>query len=118
MAVQVCYIVDACSALRIPCTGDGWSLRIEDAVLHGCIPVLFHDGVHGPFESILEYDAFSIRLKESAVDEYLPKVRGCECVMIDAALTACTACLHCGCPAGWQLHDVHHVLGAVQGRDG
>ena len=57
-------------------TGDGWATRIEDAIQHGCIPVIFHDGVHGPFESILEYDAFSLRLKESAVDEHLPKVGG------------------------------------------
>ena len=57
-------------------TGDGWATRIEDAIQHGCIPVIFHDGVHGPFESILEYDAFTLRLKESAVDEHLPKVGG------------------------------------------
>lgn len=55
-------------------TGDGWATRIEDAIQHGCIPVIIHDGVHGPFENILEYDTFSIRIKENAVNEHLPKV--------------------------------------------
>ncbi len=27
------------------CTGDGWSPRLEDAVLHGCIPVIIMDDV-------------------------------------------------------------------------
>lgn len=25
--------------------GDGWATRIEDAIQHGCIPVIFQDGV-------------------------------------------------------------------------
>jgi hypothetical protein len=29
---------------RLP--GDGWSARLEDAVLHGCIPVIIIDNVH------------------------------------------------------------------------
>ncbi|GLI69226.1 hypothetical protein VaNZ11_013715 [Volvox africanus] len=54
--------------------GDGWSARAEDAILHGCIPVLFMDGVHGPFESIIEWDAFALRLKEESINELLPEV--------------------------------------------
>ena len=34
-------------------SGDGWSARLEDAVLHGCIPVIIIDNVHVVFESIL-----------------------------------------------------------------
>ena len=26
--------------------GDGWSARVEDAALHGCVPVVIMDGVH------------------------------------------------------------------------
>ncbi len=33
------------------------------------------DGVHAPFESIIEWDAFSVRLREEAVNEMLPEVR-------------------------------------------
>ena len=28
-----------------PCAGDGWSSRMEDALLHGCIPVIVMDQV-------------------------------------------------------------------------
>ncbi|GFR42914.1 hypothetical protein Agub_g3913, partial [Astrephomene gubernaculifera] len=54
--------------------GDGWSARAEDAILHGCIPLVLMDGVHAVFESILEWDAFSVRLREEAVNEHLPQV--------------------------------------------
>lgn len=33
------------------------------------------DGVHAVFESIIEWDAFAVRIKESAVTEQLPQVR-------------------------------------------
>ena len=58
-----------------PCvfTGDGWSSRAEDAILHGCIPVVIMDNVHAVFESILDWDLFSIRIKEGML-EHLPQV--------------------------------------------
>ena len=30
-----------------PLAGDGWSARVEDAVLHGCIPLIIMDNVSG-----------------------------------------------------------------------
>lgn len=44
--------------------GDGWSPRIEDCVLHGAIPVIIMDGVHAPFESLLDWPSFSLRVAE------------------------------------------------------
>ncbi|EFJ52271.1 acetylglucosaminyltransferase [Volvox carteri f. nagariensis] len=44
--------------------GDGWSARAEDAILHGCVPLVVMDGVHAVFESILDWDSFSIRIRE------------------------------------------------------
>ncbi|GLC34055.1 hypothetical protein PLESTB_000832400 [Pleodorina starrii] len=44
--------------------GDGWSARAEDAVLHGCVPLVIMDNVHAVFESILDWDSFSIRIRE------------------------------------------------------
>ncbi len=55
--------------------GDGWSARAEDAVLHGCIPLIVMDNVHAVFESILELDDFSVRIKESAVED-IPSILG------------------------------------------
>eukprot|EP00201_Polytomella_parva_P014690 CAMPEP_0175050468 /NCGR_PEP_ID=MMETSP0052_2-20121109/7275_1 /TAXON_ID=51329 ORGANISM="Polytomella parva, Strain SAG 63-3" /NCGR_SAMPLE_ID=MMETSP0052_2 /ASSEMBLY_ACC=CAM_ASM_000194 /LENGTH=861 /DNA_ID=CAMNT_0016314673 /DNA_START=726 /DNA_END=3311 /DNA_ORIENTATION=+ len=54
--------------------GDGFSSRLEDAVLHGCIPIIFQDRVHVAFESILDIDSFAVRMSESAINAYLPYV--------------------------------------------
>ncbi|GFR49988.1 hypothetical protein Agub_g12134 [Astrephomene gubernaculifera] len=42
--------------------GDGWSPRLEDAVLHGCIPVIIMDDVQVVFESIIDVEQFSVRI--------------------------------------------------------
>eukprot|EP00955_Chlamydomonas_euryale_P066949 359700-Chlamydomonas_euryale.AAC.1 len=55
------------------CSGDGWSSRAEDAVLHGCIPVVVMDRVHAVFESLLDWDLFSVRVAEAEV-ERLPEI--------------------------------------------
>ncbi|GIL48810.1 hypothetical protein Vafri_5227 [Volvox africanus] len=44
--------------------GDGWSPRLEDAVLHGCIPVIIMDQVQAVFESILDMPSFSVRIAQ------------------------------------------------------
>jgi hypothetical protein len=54
-------------------TGDGWSARAEDAILHGCVPIILQDGVHAPLESVLDYAAFSVRVPEQQVD-LLPEI--------------------------------------------
>ena len=43
-------------------------------MLHGCIPLVIMDEVHAVFESILDWDMFSVRIKESEV-ELVPEVR-------------------------------------------
>ena len=53
----------------VPPGGDGWSSRVDDAVRHGCIPVIVMDNVHMPFESTLDYAAFSLRVPERQVEE-------------------------------------------------
>jgi hypothetical protein len=44
--------------------GDGWSARYEDAATHGCVPVIIMDHTLGPFEALIDYSRFSIRLGE------------------------------------------------------
>lgn len=51
--------------------GDGWSARAEDAILHGCVPVVIMDGVHVVYESILDWSSFSIRIPEADIDQTL-----------------------------------------------
>eukprot|EP00798_Chlamydomonas_sp_ICE-L_P001799 gene1799-33219_t len=53
--------------------GDGWSARAEDAVLHGCIPLVIMDNVHAVFESILDWDTFSLRINEASIP-HIPKI--------------------------------------------
>ncbi|KAI3935162.1 hypothetical protein MKW92_005632 [Papaver armeniacum] len=38
--------------------GDGWSGRMEDGVLHGCIPVVIQDGIFLPYENVLKLSKF------------------------------------------------------------
>ncbi|KAG2437024.1 hypothetical protein HYH02_011455 [Chlamydomonas schloesseri] len=61
------------STFCVVAPGDGWSARAEDAILHGCIPLVIMDGVHAVLEGIIEWDAFAIRIREEAVNEDLPK---------------------------------------------
>ncbi|CAM6123952.1 unnamed protein product [Calypogeia fissa] len=44
--------------------GDGWSGRLEDSILHGCIPVIIQDGIDLPFENVLDYSKFAVRIAE------------------------------------------------------
>jgi len=52
----------------VPPGGDGWSSRVDDAVRHGCIAVIIMDNVHMPFESLLQYDRFTLRVAEKDVE--------------------------------------------------
>lgn len=50
--------------LAMPCPGDGWSARVEDAILHGCIPVHINDNVEPIFGTEFEWEKFSVRIKQ------------------------------------------------------
>ncbi len=57
----------SCHRMRlcgVSVSGDGWSARAEDAVLHGCIPVVIMDNVDPIFTNILDWESFSIRIPE------------------------------------------------------
>jgi hypothetical protein len=58
-------------ALVLP--GDGWSARAEDAILHGCVPILVMDDVNAIFEPELDWPSFSVRIKEKEI-ESLPQL--------------------------------------------
>lgn len=47
--------------------GDGWSARMEDASLHGCIPVIIMDGVHAVFENVLDFSKFALRVRQADI---------------------------------------------------
>lgn len=55
--------------------GDGWSGRMEDSILHGCIPVIIQDGVHLIYENVLNYDSFAVRIGEEDIPQLVQILR-------------------------------------------
>lgn len=53
--------------------GDGWSARMDDATLHGCIPVIVMDEVDVSFESVIDLQQFTVRVAQADV-ERLPEI--------------------------------------------
>ena len=45
--------------------GHGYSKRMEESMINGCVPVLVQDGVHEAWENVMDYDAFSIRVRQA-----------------------------------------------------
>jgi len=62
--------------------GDGWSSRVLDAVVHGCIPVIVQDESYMFFEGSLhesglplDYANFSLRLREVELPQLVTRLR-------------------------------------------
>ncbi|KAI8474753.1 MAG: exostosin-like glycosyltransferase [Monoraphidium minutum] len=53
------------SVFCLVAAGDGWSARFDDAMLHGCIPVVVIDKVVGPWGHQLRWQAFSVRVAQA-----------------------------------------------------
>ncbi|KAI4300757.1 hypothetical protein L6164_034095 [Bauhinia variegata] len=56
--------------------GDGWSGRMEDSILQGCIPVVIQDGIFLPHENVLNYDSFAVRIGEEEIPNLIKILRG------------------------------------------
>ncbi|KAL4425009.1 hypothetical protein ABPG77_002894 [Micractinium sp. CCAP 211/92] len=63
----------ASSVFCLVLPGDGWTARMEDAMLHGCIPVIIMDEVHVAFESALDLASVSLRIPQSDMHR-LPEI--------------------------------------------
>ena len=48
---------------------------MEDSVLHGCIPVIIQDGVHTPWESVLDAPSYSIRVRREQLPSLVDMLR-------------------------------------------
>jgi len=69
-------LLDSTYCLAMP--GDGWSSRVLDAVVHGCVPVILQDESDMFFEGSFaaaglpfDYSDFSLRLPEAALPNLL-----------------------------------------------
>ncbi len=48
--------------------GHGWGIRIVHAMATGCVPVIIQDGVHQPFDDVLPYHEFALRLPQADIE--------------------------------------------------
>ncbi|PON91690.1 Exostosin-like [Trema orientale] len=55
--------------------GDGWSGRMEDSILQGCIPVVIQDGIFLPYENMFNYDSFAVRIREDEIPNLINFLR-------------------------------------------
>ncbi|KAE8718612.1 hypothetical protein F3Y22_tig00110009pilonHSYRG00167 [Hibiscus syriacus] len=55
--------------------GDGWSGRMEDSILQGCIPVVIQDGIFLPYENMLNYESFAVRIREDEIPNLIKILR-------------------------------------------
>ncbi|KAL5569670.1 hypothetical protein UlMin_026245 [Ulmus minor] len=65
----------ACSVFCGVFPGDGWSGRMEDSILQGCIPVVVQDGIFLPYENVLNYESFAVRIHEDDIPNLINILR-------------------------------------------
>lgn len=51
--------------MAVHAVGDGFSMRAEDAMLHGCIPVVIMDNILPVWSPHLDWSAFSVRVAQA-----------------------------------------------------
>ena len=69
--------------------GHGWGIRIVHAMASGCVPLIIQDGVHQPFDDVLPYHEFSLRLPQSDIprlDDILRSVSAGELLALQAGV--------------------------------
>lgn len=66
--------------------GDGWSGRMEDSILQGCIPVIIQDGIFLPYENVLNYESFAVRIGEDEIPNLIKILKGFNETEIDFKL--------------------------------
>ncbi|GMP86937.1 hypothetical protein CsSME_00039515 [Camellia sinensis var. sinensis] len=49
---------------------------MEDSILQGCIPVVIQDGIYLPYENVLNYESFSVRIREDEIPDLIKILRG------------------------------------------
>ncbi|KAG2439616.1 hypothetical protein HXX76_004968 [Chlamydomonas incerta] len=55
--------------------GHGWGIRLTHALMHGCVPVIIQDRVRQPWEDLLHYPDFSIRVSKAELPRLVELLR-------------------------------------------
>ncbi|EPS66816.1 hypothetical protein M569_07961, partial [Genlisea aurea] len=67
--------------------GDGWSGRMEDSILHGCIPVIVQDGVYSAYENVFNLESFGVRISEDEIPNMIRILRNISDAEIETKLS-------------------------------
>ena len=66
------------AAARLQLAAAGFSTRFVNGILSGCVPVVFFPFVAMPWDSVLDFDTFALRVNESVfmngLDAYLASI--------------------------------------------
>lgn len=82
--------------------GDGWSGRMEDSILSGCIPVIIQDGIHLPFENVLDYESFTVRVAEDNIHNLITILKAINEAQVDSMLAVVRGL--------WQRFTYHYAV--------
>ncbi|GFR42337.1 hypothetical protein Agub_g3245, partial [Astrephomene gubernaculifera] len=55
--------------------GHGWGIRLTHALMHACVPVIIQDKVRQPFEDLLHYPDFSVRVSKADIPRIVEILR-------------------------------------------
>jgi len=50
-------------------SGYGWGIRLSQLMAQGCVPVIVQDGVSQPWEDMLPYEEFSVRIPQRRIPQ-------------------------------------------------
>ncbi|GJN30438.1 hypothetical protein PR202_gb18746 [Eleusine coracana subsp. coracana] len=59
---------------------------MEDSMLQGCIPVIIQDGIFLPYENVLNYNSFAVRIPEDDIPNLITILRGINETRVDFML--------------------------------
>ena len=56
-------------------SGYGWGSRLYSAMVAGCVPVIIQDGVHQPYDDVIPYHKFSLRVPQAELENLEARLR-------------------------------------------
>ena len=56
-------------------SGHGWGSRLSSAIVAGCVPVIIQDGVHQPYDDVIPYHEFSLRVPQAELENLEARLR-------------------------------------------
>jgi len=92
-------------------SGAGWGIRLAEMLVEGCIPVIVQDNVTQPWEEMLPYDGFSLRVKEAELPTLPQVLRALDEVRGGCLPVACTRLPRP--PSNATQHSTHSVSARI-----